>query len=193
VTPATLSAKALNRATLARQFLLERARTTVPAALEHLAGMQAQAPDAPYVGLWTRLAGFRPQELAGLIEARKAVRAPLMRATVHLVTAADGAALRPWVQPVLERSFASQPFARNLAGADLSEIIAAGRALLAGTSLTRPELGRALARRWPATTPNGPSSSGSATAWETGRADQLAYILNLRRAGRRRRACPRGR
>jgi hypothetical protein len=154
VTPATLSAKALNRATLARQFLLERARTTVPAALEHLAGMQAQAPDAPYVGLWTRLAGFRPQELAGLIEAREAVRAPLMRATVHLVTAADWAALRPWVQPVLERDFASQAFARNLAGADLSEIVAAGRALLAGTPLTRPELGRALARRWPDRDPN---------------------------------------
>jgi hypothetical protein len=149
VTPATLSAKALNRATLARQFLLERARTTVPAALEHLAGMQAQAPDAPYVGLWTRLAGFRPEELAGLIEARKAVRAPLMRATVHLVTAADWAALRPWVQPVLERSFAGQAFARNLAGADINEIIAAGRALLAAAPLTRPELGRALARRWP--------------------------------------------
>jgi hypothetical protein len=149
VTPATLSTKALNRATLARQFLLERARMTVPAALEHLAGMQAQAPDAPYVGLWTRLAGFRPQELAGLIEAREAVRAPLMRATVHLVTAADCATLRPWVQPVLERSFASQAFARNLAGADLSEIIAAGRALLAGNPLTRSELGRALARRWP--------------------------------------------
>ena len=63
MTPATLSTKALNRATLARQFLLERARTTVLAALEHLAGMQAQAPDAPYVGLWTRLAGFRPEEL----------------------------------------------------------------------------------------------------------------------------------
>ena len=154
MTPATLSAKALNRATLARQFLLERARTTVPAALEHLAGLQAQAPDAPYVGLWTRLAGFRPQELAGLIEAREAVRAPLMRATVHLVTAADWATLRPWVQPVLERNFASQPFARNLAGADINEIIAAGRTLLAGTPLTRPELGRALARRWPDRDPN---------------------------------------
>ena len=65
MTPATLSTKALNRATLARQFLLERARTTVPAALEHLAGMQAQAPDAPYVGLWARLAGFRPESSPG--------------------------------------------------------------------------------------------------------------------------------
>ena len=112
MTPATLSTKALNRATLDRQMLLERARKKVPAALEHLVGMQAQAPDAPYVGLWTRLAGFRPGDLAGLIEARKAVRAPLMRATVHLVTAADCAKLRPWVQPVQERSL-RQPAVRQ--------------------------------------------------------------------------------
>ena len=112
MTPATLSARALNRATLDRQMLLDRTRKKVPAALEHLVGMQAQAPDAPYVGLWTRLEDFRPGDLAGLIEARKAVRAPLMRATVHLVTAADCAKLRPWVQPVQERSL-RQPAVRQ--------------------------------------------------------------------------------
>ena len=74
MTPATLSARALNRATLDRQMLLDRTRKKVPAALEHLVGMQAQVPDAPYVGLWTRLEDFRPGDLAGLIEARKAVR-----------------------------------------------------------------------------------------------------------------------
>ena len=127
MTPATLSARALNRATLDRQMLLDRTRKKVPAALEHLVGMQAQVPDAPYVGLWTRLEDFRPGDLAGLIEARKAVRAPLMRATVHLVTAADCAKLRPWVQPVQERTFAGQPFARKLTGTDLTEVIAEGR------------------------------------------------------------------
>jgi hypothetical protein len=146
---ATLSVRALSRATLARQLLLERAPKKVPATLEHLVGMQAQAPDAPYVGLWTRLDGFGTGQLAGLIEDRKAVRAALMRATVHLVTAKDLAALRPWVQPVQERTFASQPFARKLKGADLDEIIAEGRRLLDGDSLTRPELGKELARKWP--------------------------------------------
>ena len=54
-----LSRRAANRATLARQLLLDRACLPVPRALEHLVGLQAQAPDAPYVGLWSRLAGFR--------------------------------------------------------------------------------------------------------------------------------------
>jgi hypothetical protein len=147
--PATLSTRALNRATLQRQMLLERARTKVPAALEHLVGLQAQAPDAPYVGLWTRLDGFATDDLASLIEAREAVRAPLMRATVHLVTAADCAKLRPWVQQIQERTFASQPFARKLKGTDLDKVVDAGENLLAGHPMTRPELGKALAERWP--------------------------------------------
>lgn len=154
MTPATLSTRALNRATLDRQMLLQRARKKVPATLEHLVGMQAQAPDAPYVGLWTRLAEFRPGDLAGLIEARKTVRAPLMRATVHLVTAADCARLRPWVQPVQERTFASQPFARKLMGTDLQEVITEGQNQLTGNPMTRPELGKALAKRWPDRDPN---------------------------------------
>jgi len=149
MTPATLSPRELNRATLDRQMLLDRTRKKVPAALEHLVGMQAQAPDAPYVGLWTRLEDFRPSDLAELIEAREAVRAPLMRATVHLVTAADCATLRPWVQPVQELTFASQPFARKLKGTDLTEVIAEGQALLEDNPMTRPELGKALAKRWP--------------------------------------------
>jgi hypothetical protein len=130
-------------------MLLERARKKVPAALEHLVGMQAQAPDAPYVGLWTRLEDFCPGDLAGAIEAGEAVRAPLMRATVHLVTAADCAKLRPWVQPVQERAFASQPFAGKLKGTDLSDIITEGQTLLTGNPMTRTELGKALAKRWP--------------------------------------------
>ena len=71
-------------------------------AIEHLVAMQRQAPQAPYVGLWTRLDGFRPEELSRLISTRRVVRAPLMRATSHLVTATDFLRVRPVVQPVLE-------------------------------------------------------------------------------------------
>jgi hypothetical protein len=147
--PDLLGRRALNRATLARQLLLGRACLPVPGALEHLVGLQAQAPDAPYVGLWSRLDEFRTTALARAVEERHVVRVPLMRATVHLVTAADCALLRPWLQPVLERAFAGQAFARRLGGAGPGDVVNAAAGLLAAATMTRAELGAALAGRWP--------------------------------------------
>ena len=91
----TLSLRALNRATLARQLLLSRSPMSALDAIEHLVGMQAQAPFAPYYGLWSRLDGFTGEELSGLLTSRKAVRIVLMRGTIHLVTAKDCHRLRP--------------------------------------------------------------------------------------------------
>jgi hypothetical protein len=141
--------RALGRATLARQLLLERSPLAVPEALEHLVGLQGQAPDAPYVGLWSRLAGFAPPALADLVADGRVVRTALMRATVHLVTAADQARLRPLVQPVLDRAWAGSPFVRRLGGAGPAEIVALAGHLLAGGPLTRAQLSRALAPHWP--------------------------------------------
>ncbi len=121
------------------------------AAIEQLAGMQAQAPHAPYVGLWTRLSGFRAEELSELIATRQAVRAPLMRATLHLVSAADCRAFRPVVRPVLERGFAGAPF--DIAGVESDALLAAGRELIERAPRTRVELGALLAERWPAKDP----------------------------------------
>jgi len=151
--PDRLSSRAAGRATLARQLLLDRADLPVMDAVTHLAGLQAQAPDAPYVGLWSRLSRFDASELAQAIAARDAVRVPLMRATLHLVTAADCAAFRPWVQPVLDRGFAGQAFAGQLAGVDIDRVIGAAAAMLAEAPMTRAELGRALASQWPGRDP----------------------------------------
>jgi DNA glycosylase AlkZ-like len=118
-------------------------------AIRHLVAMQAQEPLAPYLGLWTRLDGFRPDDLADLITGRSVVRTPLLRTTLHLVTAQDCVELRPVVQPVLERGLRGSPFARHLEGLDVDELLAAGRALLEERPRTTSELGRLLLERWP--------------------------------------------
>jgi winged helix DNA-binding protein len=144
--------RALNRATLARQLLLTRADLSVPAAVEHLVGLQGQAPDAPYVGLWSRLAGFTQDLLAGPLLTRELVRTSAMRATVHLMTARDALRVRPVVQSVLDRALRSgSPFGKRLAAddVDLDELAAAGERLLAERPRSRRELADELVRIWP--------------------------------------------
>jgi hypothetical protein len=85
----TLTLRELNRATLARQLLLRRRRLTVTQALERVAAVQAQWPPSPYIGLWTRVEGFRADVLMRAIRRRRVVRSTLMRTTLHLVSARD--------------------------------------------------------------------------------------------------------
>ena len=84
-----LSLRDLNRATLARQLLLQRAHVDVPAAVSRLGALQGQRPRAPYVALAARLDGFRHEDLGRALHERRVVRATLMRETLHLVAAAD--------------------------------------------------------------------------------------------------------
>ena len=112
------------------------------AAIEHLVGMQAQAPFAPYYGLWSRLDGFTGDELSGLLTARKAVRIVLMRGTIHLVTAKDCHRLRPLIQPALDRMLRSNTaHGKALAEIDVRAVVKAARRLLDAEHLTPGEVG----------------------------------------------------
>ena len=145
-----LGRRALNRALLARQMLLGRRRLPVREALEVLVGMQAQEPQAPYVGLWSRLQEFDPHTLSQLIATGGAVRGALMRATLHLVTAPDWSRLRPLMDPVLARGFRGSPFGKAAADIDLDELLSLGRRILEEQPRTRAELGPLLAAKFPA-------------------------------------------
>src|SRR5215212_1208537 len=125
-----LSPRALNRALLARQFLLCRQERSATETIEHLVGMQAQVPGNPYIALWSRLDGFQPEELSRLIADRHAVRTTVMRTTIHLVSAADCLMLRPLMQPIMVRTLANTPWTRNIAGVETGELMTTGRKLL---------------------------------------------------------------
>ncbi|WP_447001710.1 winged helix DNA-binding domain-containing protein [Saccharothrix isguenensis] len=144
-----LTTRALNRATLHRQYLLERVAAPARDVVEHLVGMQAQEPFSPYYGLWSRIRDFRPEELASLLLDRKVVRASLHRATIHLVSAADHGRIEPLLRPFLHRRFASSPFAFVLDGLDIDAFTEAAAALVTEKPRTRRELGDLLAARWP--------------------------------------------
>ena len=89
-----LETRALNRALLERQLLLRRVTLPTAAALEHLVGMQAQWPPAPYVGIWTRTTSFRREALERQLKSGAVIKATAMRQTLHLVTLRDYALLR---------------------------------------------------------------------------------------------------
>jgi hypothetical protein len=146
-----LSSRALNRATLARQLLLARASLPAYDAVEHLVGLQAQLPDNPYVGLWSRLADFDPGELAQLLLDRRVVRIVVMRGTIHLVSADDCLTLRPLAQPVLDAELRRHAtFAPALEGVDLAPVLAYARELFADAPRSGAQLRAALRERFPA-------------------------------------------
>lgn len=138
----------LDRATLARQGLLERRKVPLARMLEQVVGLQAQEPRDPYVALYARVAGFRPETLERALARRQVVRMALMRSTIHLVTARDALALRPLVQPVIARSTLGS-HGRRLAGVPHAAVAEEGRRFLAEGARSFSDVGRHLHTRWP--------------------------------------------
>ncbi len=142
-----LTLRALNRATLNRQLLLRRDAMPPLAAIERLAGLQAQWPRPPFVGLWTRLESFARDALAELLAERRAVRGTLMRGTIHLVSAADYLAWRAPLQPMLTRGL--RVLGDRAAGLDLEAVAAAAHQFLSAGPQTFEAIRDHLKARFP--------------------------------------------
>lgn len=130
-------------------MLLER--TSMPAleAIRFLVGLQAQEPQDPYIGLWSRLTGFDTAELETLILDREVVRLVVQRGTVHAVTADDCLMLRPLAQPILTQQLYSHSDHRGrFDDLDLDAVMAVAREVLAESRTTR-QLRDALGDRFP--------------------------------------------
>jgi len=144
-----LTDRHLNRATLARQMLLARADIDHITAVDWLIGLQGQVSEGPYQGLWSRLAGFRHDDLTALIVGRRLLRATSLRSTLHLHTLADLTGLRPHVQPVLDRMWKSAFGNRRFGANDIGAVHRAGVALLDQGPMTGGALGKALTAQFP--------------------------------------------
>jgi DNA glycosylase AlkZ-like len=108
-----LSTRQLNRTTLQRQLLLQRARVDVVDAVRHLVGLQAQQPAAPYLALWNRVADFDPTDLDAAFAGHRVVKASLLRITLHAVAVED----RPvWHRAVLPALRGSRLYDRRFTG-----------------------------------------------------------------------------
>ena len=150
--------RALNRATLARQGLLERARVPVAEAVARIGPLQAQEPKLPFVALAGRLEGFEPAELVEALRSGELVRAVWIRATLHVLTAADHRALRATIQAPLSAAAARVADARDVT-IDPAAVAAAAREQLAGGPLDFDALRERLAAAFPA------ARSGRSATW----------------------------
>jgi hypothetical protein len=155
-----LTALELNRATLARQLLLERRRLAPARTIEQLVGMQAQSPQAPYVGIWTRTTGFRRPALERLLVRGDVVRARMMRQTLHLVTRRDYGLIRA--------AMSEGNFPWDTASA--KSIAPAIRALAAGGGVTAAEAYEHLERE------HGLTGREARSAWQYGRV--AGHVVN---------------
>ena len=124
-----LTLRQLNRTLLARQMLLERHDASPVAVAERLVGLQSQLPNPPYIGLWTRLRAFQRSQLTECLQRRAIARAPWIRSTLHLVSAADHQCFQAVIQPALVRGLRSFFGARS-ADLDIERLVGIAKPFL---------------------------------------------------------------
>jgi hypothetical protein len=147
-----LSNRALNRATLARQMLLERSDWTPVEVVEFLCGLQSQQTHDPYIALWTRLNGFHHEDLTRLITDKTLLRATTMRGTLHLHTVGDMVGIRALVQPFLSAQWQSN-FLKRFGSENKAAALKAGIKLIDKEPMTSGKLGNDLKVKYPTAEP----------------------------------------
>ena len=133
-----LTQRALNRALLARQLLLERASLAIHDALQRIGGIQNQYAPNAYLRLWSCLTGFRRDDLTRAYESGSVVQGTLMRGTIHTVSAADYHPMLAGIAPS-QRAWADR-LTRAPAGTDVRPEVERVRVALRGTTMRRPQL-----------------------------------------------------
>jgi Winged helix DNA-binding domain len=115
--------------------------------VERLGGLQAQEPKPAFAALWSRLDGFTPEDLGGLLQARAVVRGTLMRGTLHLVSARDFCTFRGALQPVLDEGL--RALGDRAEGLDVAAVLPVARTLLQDGPRTFTELRALLLEAFP--------------------------------------------
>lgn len=133
-----MTLRELNRATLARQSLLERASLTPGEMIRQLIAMQGQVPNDPYIGLWSRLQAFQRDDLTHMLAERQVVRASSLRVTLHVMLADDYLCIHPLLQMALSRNL--HIFAGQTAGFDMQQFSASMQAYVREQPRTSAEL-----------------------------------------------------
>jgi hypothetical protein len=149
MTERILTLRELNRTTLMRQLLLERAHFSTLEAIQQLAGLQGQLPNPPYIGLWSRVHAFEREELMHLLEQREVVRTSMMRRTLHLVTAEDYVRFRPALRPLHKRDLEAHFANQSSSCLEQDRLIAQMRAFVQEKPRTNVELRAKLAQLVP--------------------------------------------
>jgi hypothetical protein len=144
MTDPVLSTRALNRALLARQLLLDRSDSGLVEALERIAGLQTQYAPSAYIGLWSRLRDFERPALTRALEERRAVQATLLRMTIHVVSARDYHLFTAGVRQARRAWWQSTARRGDLADVSLDDLAACVRSALADGPVRRAQLIRAL-------------------------------------------------
>jgi hypothetical protein len=137
-TSPVLSTRALNRALLARQLLLERAAAPPEEVAAQVCGLQTQHAPSGYVGMWSRMAGLRRADLTAALGRAEVVQGWVMRSTIHMVAAAD---YGPFTEAVrIARRAQWLRADKRAVGLDMPAVAAAVRGYLADRPLTQPRL-----------------------------------------------------